>query len=580
MPAALAADTRLVEFSSASQAGASTAPPAPRRLLGDVITDLGFASRESVEAAVAASQAEGRLMGELLVERGVVSADQLARAVAQRFSLDYLDLAKQTIDPKAMSLLSGESARRLRAVPVALRPDGTLLVAVSEPSNVIAVDDVAMITGRATHPVVVAEEDLELLLTRIGGADFGAAVSEVVDDAPAEPEPRELISLDDDEDGPAVKLVRSIVAQAIERGASDVHFDPETDGMEVRMRVDGVLSDSTPIPKHLVASVVSRIKILADLDIAERRLPQDGRISLAVDGRPVDLRVVVLPLIEGESVVLRVLDRNRERLSLEALGLQGQDLERVNAVLGRTHGAVLATGPTGSGKTTTLYAALSSISSRERTILTIEDPVEYRVPGIRQVQVSTKTGLTFAAGLRAMVRADPDVIMVGEIRDSDSAKIAVQAAVTGHLVLSTLHTNDAATAITRLIDMGVEPFLVASAMDCVIAQRLVRALCADCKAPSAIEMPPGPDGRSPTVFEPVGCPRCFGTGYRGRLGVFEVMAVTDEIRSAALRLASSEEIGHIAVEQGMTRLRDDGLAKVRSGETSLAEVARVAGASE
>ncbi|MFN8132894.1 MAG: GspE/PulE family protein [Solirubrobacteraceae bacterium] len=580
MPAALPADRGLVEFNSASPAGASTAPPAPRRLLGDVITDLGFASRESVEAAVAASQAEGRLMGELLVERGVVSADQLARAVAQRFSLDYLDLAKQTIDPKAMSLLSGESARRLRAVPVALRADGTLLVAVSEPSNVIAVDDVAMITGRATHPVVVAAEDLELLLSRIGGADFGAAVSEVVDDAPAEPEPRELISLDDGEDGPAVKLVRSIVAQAIERGASDVHFDPETDGMEVRMRVDGVLSDSTPIPKHLVASVVSRIKILADLDIAERRLPQDGRISLSVDGRPVDLRVVVLPLIEGESVVLRVLDRNRERLSLEALGLQGQDLERVNAVLQRTHGAVLATGPTGSGKTTTLYAALSSISSRERTILTIEDPVEYRVPGIRQVQVSTKTGLTFAAGLRAMVRADPDVIMVGEIRDSDSAKIAVQAAVTGHLVLSTLHTNDAATAITRLIDMGVEPFLVASAMDCVIAQRLVRELCADCKAPSAIEMPPGPDGEPPTVFEPVGCPRCFGTGYRGRLGVFEVMAVTDEIRSAALRLGSSEEIARIAVEQGMTRLRDDGLAKVRSGQTSLAEVARVAGASE
>ena len=580
MPAALPADRGLVEFNSASPAGASTAPPAPRRLLGDVITDLGFASRESVEAAVAASQAEGRLMGELLVERGVVSADQLARAVAQRFSLDYLDLAKQTIDPKAMSLLSGESARRLRAVPVALRADGTLLVAVSEPSNVIAVDDVAMITGRATHPVVVAAEDLELLLSRIGGADFGAAVSEVVDDAPAEPEPRELISLDDGEDGPAVKLVRSIVAQAIERGASDVHFDPETDGMEVRMRVDGVLSDSTPIPKHLVASVVSRIKILADLDIAERRLPQDGRISLSVDGRPVDLRVVVLPLIEGESVVLRVLDRNRERLSLEALGLQGQDLERVNAVLQRTHGAVLATGPTGSGKTTTLYAALSSISSRERTILTIEDPVEYRVPGIRQVQVSTKTGLTFAAGLRAMVRADPDVIMVGEIRDSDSAKIAVQAAVTGHLVLSTLHTNDAATAITRLIDMGVEPFLVASAMDCVIAQRLVRELCADCKAPSAIEMPPGPDGEPSIVFEPVGCPRCFGTGYRGRLGVFEVMAVTDEIRSAALRLGSSEEIARIAVEQGMTRLRDDGLAKVRSGQTSLAEVARVAGASE
>ena len=580
MPAALPADRGLVEFNSASPAGASTAPPAPRRLLGDVITDLGFASRESVEAAVAASQAEGRLMGELLVERGVVSADQLARAVAQRFSLDYLDLAKQTIDPKAMSLLSGESARRLRAVPVALRADGTLLVAVSEPSNVIAVDDVAMITGRATHPVVVAAEDLELLLSRIGGADFGAAVSEVVDDAPAEPEPRELISLDDGEDGPAVKLVRSIVAQAIERGASDVHFDPETDGMEVRMRVDGVLSDSTPIPKHLVASVVSRIKILADLDIAERRLPQDGRISLSVDGRPVDLRVVVLPLIEGESVVLRVLDRNRERLSLEALGLQGQDLDRVNAVLQRTHGAVLATGPTGSGKTTTLYAALSSISSRERTILTIEDPVEYRVPGIRQVQVSTKTGLTFAAGLRAMVRADPDVIMVGEIRDSDSAKIAVQAAVTGHLVLSTLHTNDAATAITRLIDMGVEPFLVASAMDCVIAQRLVRELCADCKAPSAIEMPPGPDGEPSIVFEPVGCPRCFGTGYRGRLGVFEVMAVTDEIRSAALRLGSSEEIARIAVEQGMTRLRDDGLAKVRSGQTSLAEVARVAGASE
>jgi type IV pilus assembly protein PilB len=577
MPAAVPADTGLVEFNTASQPLSSAPPAQPRRLLGDVITDLGFATRESVEAAVAASQAEGRLMGELLVERGVLSADQLARAVAQRFSLDYLDLASQTVDAKAMSLLSGESARRLRAVPVALRADGTLLVAVAEPSNVIAVDDVSMITGRATHPVVVAPEDLELLLSRIGGADFGAAVSEVVDEEPVEPAPREFVSFEDDEDGPAVKLVRSIVAQAIERGASDVHFDPEPEGMEVRMRVDGVLSDSTPIPRHLVASVVSRIKILADLDIAERRMPQDGRITLSVDGRPVDLRVVVLPLIEGESVVLRVLDRTRERLSLEALGLEGQDLERVEAVLRRTHGAVLATGPTGSGKTTTLYAALSSISSHERTILTIEDPVEYRVNGIRQVQVSARTGLTFATGLRAMVRADPDVIMVGEIRDSESARIAVQAAVTGHLVLSTLHTNDAATAITRLIDMGVEPFLVASAMDCVIAQRLVRALCPDCKTPSSVELPAGPDGPAPTPFEPNGCPRCYGTGYRGRLGLFEVMAITDEIRSAALRLASSEEIGQIAVEQGMTRLRDDGLGKVRAGETSLAEVARVAG---
>jgi type IV pilus assembly protein PilB len=384
------------------------------------------------------------------------------------------------------------------------------------------------------------------------------------------------------DDAPAIKLVNQIVAQAVERRASDVHLAADKGELRVRFRVDGVLEDMMTVPRRIAGGVVSRVKIMADLDIAERRVPQDGRVGLKVEGRHIDVRVVTLPSVKGESVVMRVLDKSSVTFSLEKLGMAEPVRERFERAFNEAHGAVLVTGPTGSGKSTTLYAALQALNTPEKNIITVEDPVEYEIAGLSQIQVSRKTGLTFATGLRAMVRADPDVIMVGEIRDRETAAIAIESALTGHLVLSTLHTNDAPSAITRLIEMGIEPFLVASALDCVVAQRLVRVLCPSCKARTIISVDAlHESGYHAFVdleaYEPVGCRRCGGSGYRGRLGLYEVMLVSPEIQRMALERRPAEEIQEVAVQQGMTRLRDDGLEKVKQGRTSIAEVSRVIG---
>jgi type IV pilus assembly protein PilB len=352
--------------------------------------------------------------------------------------------------------------------------------------------------------------------------------------------------------------------------------------MRVRMRVDGVLADATSIPKRMVAGVISRIKIMADLDIAERRIPQDGRVGLTIEGRHVDIRAVTLPAVHGESVVLRILDKQNIRLELTKLGMLEHELDLFRRSFNRAHGAVLTTGPTGSGKSTSLYGALTELNTPEKNIITIEDPVEYQIEGITQVQVNAKAGLTFANGLRSMMRADPDVLMVGEIRDRETAQIAIEGALTGHMVLSTLHTNDAPTAITRLIEMGVEPFLVASAIDCVVAQRLARTLCPHCKKAITLSAELLRDNgftvdAPVTAHEPVGCVRCNGMGYRGRIGLYEVMAMSEQLRELTLQRAPADQIAAVAMSEGMTRLREDGLAKVRSGETSMSEVARVTG---
>jgi type IV pilus assembly protein PilB len=348
------------------------------------------------------------------------------------------------------------------------------------------------------------------------------------------------------------------------------------------MRIDGVLTDEATVPKRMVAGVISRIKIMADLDIAERRLPQDGRVGLTVDGRHVDVRAVTIPSVHGESVVLRILDKESIRLELEKLGFQPHELERFRRAFGRAHGAVLTTGPTGSGKSTSLYGALLELNTPEKNIITIEDPVEYQIAGITQMQVNSKAGLSFATGLRSMMRADPDILMVGEIRDRETAQIAIEGALTGHMVLSTLHTNDAPTAITRLIEMGIEPFLVASALDCVVAQRLARILCPHCKQrtiiPAQVVRDHGYNAQFDIeAYEPVGCVRCGKMGYRGRIGLFEVMTMSDTIRKLTLERAPADQITAVAMREGMRRLRDDGLDKVKSGLTSMAEVARVTG---
>ena len=546
----------------------------PRRLLGDVIVELGFCDRTTIESTVAEARASGRPMGELLLEDETLRPHQLGMAIAERFGLQYVDLRGAEPDMTAMTLVPEAAVRRLDAVPFGFRADGTLLVAMVDPRNLLAVDDLALLTDRSIAPVIVTREDLDTLMARVGRLD-GLLEDEPEDEV--DHEAARLAALEQAaDDGPTVKLVRSIIAQAVEHGASDIHFDPDGADLRVRYRIDGIMRDVTRVSGRQSARTISRIKILSELDISERRRPQDGRLSLTIEGRRVDIRVTIVPLVSGESAVLRVLDGGGEPLTLGQLGMADGDRARVEAALHRSHGAILSTGPTGSGKTTTLYAAVGVVSTPEKTLMTIEDPVEYRLPLVKQMQVFERAGVTFASGLRSIVRADPDIIMVGEMRDRDSAKIAIEAALTGHLLLSSLHTNSAPATPARLVDMGIEPYLVASSLECVIGQRLVRRLCPDCKRSVVV---PGRDaglgGFQAEVYEAVGCPRCGDSGYRGRIGIFEVMTVTEAIRSLIVRHATTADMTRVAVAEGMRPLREDGLAKVRAGETSLAEVARV-----
>ena len=585
----------------AEQEAAPPAPPAPQapaeeggwsgitrpskrgssaRFLTDVIVELGLASQRQVEDAVETSRNSGTAPERILIDQGALTNDGLARALAERYGLDHLDLGVFQVDMSAANLISTTVAKRYQAVPVAFADKRTLLVAMADPSNVLAVDDIAIMTGHEVRVAVAPPDDIVGLISRLDRLeDVVGSPEELIE----EEDGGEVVALhDSDEDAPVIKLVNQIVGQAVERGASDIHLAPDGREVRVRFRIDGVLQDITTVPRRMAAGAVSRVKIMAELDIAEKRLPQDGRIGLVVDGRHIDLRVVTLPSVHGEGIVMRVLDKTNVVVDLDKLGMGDEAREVFEKSCRETHGAVLVTGPTGSGKSTTLYASLQMLNTPEKNIITVEDPVEYEMSGLTQVQVSNKTGLTFATGLRAMVRADPDVIMVGEIRDRETAQIAVESALTGHLVLSTLHTNDAPSAITRLIEMGVEPFLVASALECVVAQRLARQLCSSCKRraiiPAKVLQESGYKAHMELeAYEPVGCRRCGGGGYRGRLGIYEVMKMSPEIQTMALERRPAEEIRDLAVSQGMIRLRDDGLQKVRMGRTSMAEIARVIG---
>jgi len=566
-------------------------PPTRRggssRQLTDVVVELGFADRETVDRGVEAARSAGVPPERMLLDQQAITGDQLSRAIAERYGLDHLDLGIFKVDMAAANLLSAAAAKRYAAVPVSYLDEHTLLLAMSDPANVLAVDDVALLTHLDVRPAVASAEDITALITRMNR--FEDAVAEAVEEGEAA-DYEEVVELKETaDDAPVIKLVHSIIAQATERGASDIHYEPQPDPsgraareMRVRMRVDGVLTEATTVPKKMVPGVVSRIKIMADLDIAERRIPQDGRVGMTIDGRHVDVRVVTIPSVHGEGVVMRILDKENIRLELDKLGFQEQEIERFRRAFNQAYGCVLTTGPTGSGKSTSLYGALQELNTPEKNIITIEDPVEYQIPGITQVQVNNKAGLTFAAGLRSMMRADPDILMVGEIRDPETAQIAIEGALTGHMVLSTLHTNDAPSAITRLVEMGIEPFLVASAIDCVVAQRLARTLCAHCKKRTLIPAEVLRDHGFPAEFpieayEPAGCVRCGGMGYRGRIGLYEVMVMTEEIRALTLQRSSADQLGAAAVRGGMRRLREDGLDKVKHGLTSVAEIARVTG---
>jgi type IV pilus assembly protein PilB len=566
------------------------------RVLTDVIVDLGFVEREAMDGAIEMARSAGSAAERVLVSTGAITEDQLARAVAERFGLDHLDLQVHRVDPDAAKLVSPAAIKRYQAVPVAFAGDRTLLVAMADPANVLAVDDIAVMTGYEVRPAVASSSDIDFVLGRLddpewGGGGAAAPLEETYEteappsgtDAPVyDLGPQTVTFGVGGEDASVIELVQRVITDAVDRGSSDIHFEPQEEEMRVRYRVDGVLHEAAIIPASIVPAVTSRIKILADLDIAERRVPQDGRVTTMVSEKSIDLRVATLPAQYGENVVMRILDSSKALIGMEQLGMLPQALERFTKAFGQSHGAVLVTGPTGSGKSTSLYAALNVLNTVEQNIITIEDPVEYQLEGLTQVQVNKRAGLTFAAGLRSMMRADPDVIMVGEIRDRETAQIAIESALTGHLVLSTLHTNDAPGAITRLIEMGIEPFLVGSAVDCVVAQRLARLLCAECKKrvtlPAEVMRANGFNvGLDLECFEPVGCARCGGSGYKGRVGLYEVMWVSEQIRSLAVAREPAETIAHAAVHEGMMRLREDGLEKVRRGLTSIAEIARVAG---
>jgi type IV pilus assembly protein PilB len=556
-----------------------------RGFVTDVLIELGYATAETVQAAVEASRTAGRPPEALLLEQGAIGTDQLSRAVAERYGLDHVDLSVYQVDVAAAALFPATMARRYRAVPVGYVDSKTLLVATVDPANVLAVDDIQIATGLDCRIAVAAEDDVEGLLARLSTLQ-SAATEAIVEDQHglAEEEEEELAEVSamqaGAEDAPVIKLVYSILAQAVGEGASDIHLEPEEGELRIRFRIDGVLKESAHVPKRMISAVISRLKIMSELDIAEKRVPQDGRVSVAVEERRIDLRVTTLPTSRGEGATIRILDENNAQRSLDDLGMDGSARARFEDAFHQAYGAVLVTGPTGSGKSTTLYAALAELNEIEKKIITIEDPVEFRIPGVNQMNVNRKAGLDFARGLRSILRADPDIVMVGEIRDAETARIAIEAALTGHMMLTTLHTNDAPGAIARLGEMGIETFLTSSAVDCVVAQRLARKLCPHCKRRSIIPVAALHEagikvGTEVEAYEPAGCPRCNNSGYRGRVGIYSVMSLSERLKQMTIARAPETEIAAVAREEGMLTLREDGVVKIRAGVTSLEEVLRV-----
>jgi type IV pilus assembly protein PilB len=535
---------------------------------------------------------QGGSFAEALLDEGAASTEGIARTLASRFHLPFVDLPVAGVSEEAAKELPIHVMERVVAVPYALEGN-TLRVAVADPGNVHAIDELRLATRFQLELAVASRDDIENEIRRLLRASeaFGARAAVEEDDSflgQTEEEEADDLEVDDGiSDVPLVRLVNSIIFQAAEDGASDIHFEPQEDALAVRLRIDGVLHEVQRIPKRMMAGVTTRLKVLAKLDIAERRKPQDGRISLnaAAAGRLMDVRVATLPTVEGESVVMRLLDKSKRAPTLTELGLSDDMRQKMEELIRRPTGAILVTGPTGSGKSTTLYAALTEINRPEINIITVEDPVEFRLGGVNQVQINQRAGLTFAAALRSILRSDPDVVMVGEIRDGETAKISIEAALTGHLVLSTLHTNDAPGALTRLNEMGVEPFLTGSAVSAVLAQRLARKLCTHCcemYTPSSDELVKArvsPDVAAAAdgvvFYRKKGCPRCGQTGYKGRIGVYQLLVMSEELEALAAAKASREEIDRAAIEEGMRTLWDDGLSKVAAGLTSVEELARV-----
>jgi len=534
---------------------------------------------QAVDAAAEEAQRNGRSVRAVLINDQVVTEEQLTTAAAAAFGINTLDLVNFQPEPAALKRIPLPVVLRHRVLGLSMS-DGEIVVGVTDPGDVVALDDVRAATGMTVRPVVVARSEVRRIIERLQreDSDLGDIADSSLDDSAMT---AQATSADD---APIVRYVNSLIEQAVQNRASDLHLEPTEDDMRVRYRIDGVLHELDTVPRGVMAALTSRLKIMSGVDITERRIPQNGRITALIRDRTVDLRTATLPTVWGEKIVLRVLDTGGIDLDMNKLGFTEHNLRRFAESFTKPHGMVLVTGPTGSGKSTTLYATLGRISKPEINVITVEDPVEYRLRGVNQVQVNHKAGLTFAAVLPAILRSDPDVVLIGEIRDGNTAQIAVEASLTGHLVLSTLHTNDAPGAVTRLTEMGIEPFLVGSSLDCVLAQRLARRLCDWCKEaylPTEEELIgarwPFDDLKVPEVlYRPLGCRNCANTGFRGRIAIHEVMPVSPEIESLTIRRASSNEIRDVALAQGMYELRADGLAKAAGGLTSVREISRVA----
>ena len=558
-------------------------------LVGDLVETTGLIPADKL-AQVRGRAKQGAAFSQAVLDEGVASPEGIARTLASRFQVPFVDLPLVGVKDEAVQDFPLHVLERIDAVPYAIEGN-VLRVAVADPGNVQAMDELRLATKYSLEIGVASREDIQTEVRRLIRASEAFGARAVLDDEGGFPEAEEEIDDLEADDGisdvPLVRLVNSIIFQAAEDGASDIHFEPQEDALAVRLRIDGVLHEVQRIPKRMMAGVTTRLKVLAKLDIAERRKPQDGRISLnaAAAGRMLDIRVATLPTVEGESVVMRLLDKSKQAPTLTDLGLSEDMRGKIAEIIRRPTGAILVTGPTGSGKSTTLYAALSEINDPGINIITVEDPVEFRLGGVNQVQINPRAGLTFAAALRSILRSDPDVVMVGEIRDSETAKISIEAALTGHLVLSTMHTNDAPGAVSRLNEMGVEPFLTGSAVSSVLAQRLARKLCSHCcemyspsvddliKARVSPEVAAAADGV--VFYRKKGCPRCGQTGYKGRIGVFQLLIMSEQLESLAARGSSREELERAGIEEGMRTLWDDGLAKVAAGLTSIEELARV-----
>jgi type IV pilus assembly protein PilB len=583
---------RTADDEFAMEGGPSLAQLAGRpvsELVAEVVEATGLMNAEAL-AAVRDRSSSGSF-SHALVQQGIGSGERVAKDLADRFGMPLVDLPLVGVSREAAHRIPLHVLERVAAIPYA-HENGVLRVAIADPQNLHGIDELRLASDSPVELAVAARDDIVAEVRRLARAAeaFGARamLEEHEEEEPEEEENEDDLEVDDGiSDAPLVRLVNSLIFQAAEDGASDMHFEPNETGVVVRFRTDGVLHEVQRIPKRLAPGVITRLKVLAKMDIAERRKPQDGRISLGAKaaGRTLDVRVASLPTVDGEKLAMRLLDKSKQAPTLEELGLNEEMRQIFEETIRRPTGALLVTGPTGSGKSTTLYAGLTAINRPEINVITVEDPVEYRLPGVNQVQINVKAGLTFASALRSILRSDPDVVMVGEIRDSETAKISIEAALTGHFVLSTLHTNDAPGAITRLNEMGVEPFLTGSAVSAVLAQRLARKLCTHCCEmynPSIDELlknrvsPEVAEASAGAAFyRKKGCPRCGQTGYKGRIGVFQLLVMTEEIEHLAVTRATREEVEKKAMEQGMRTLWDDGLAKVAAGVTTLEEVGRV-----